>query len=139
MPYDLPFERIIKTDNESALKSNKLLANALITSFPEIHDLNAADSGAHFAQFEIDLEDELSERHFKLWAELEEMHFGFGFWKDTLWLELGAAGNPNDRFAHARKYAEFIVQHGFAIGDVSSAEAQALDKGIEEHFGEYKR
>ncbi len=138
MPYDLPFERIIKTDNESALASNKLLATTLITAFPEIYDLNAVDSGAHFTQFEIDLEDELPERYFRLWADLGEMHFGFQFWKDTLWLELGTAGNPNTRFVQVHKYAAFIVQHGFTISGISSPETLNLKKTIEEHLQKYK-
>ncbi|RZJ62292.1 MAG: hypothetical protein EOO58_00750 [Hymenobacter sp.] len=138
MPYDLPFERIIKVDNESALDLNKALASELIVAFPEIHDLNTVDSGAHFTQFEIDSEDEFSELHFRLWAELDEMNFGFSFWKDTIWLELGAAGNPTIRFTQVHKYAEFIVRHGFAISGVSSSEKPNLNKGIEEHLKEYK-
>ncbi|RYE91344.1 MAG: hypothetical protein EOO37_00565 [Cytophagaceae bacterium] len=138
MPYDLSFKRIIQTDNQSALESNKLLANVLIAAFPEINDLNATNSSAHFSQFEIDPEDEFLERHFRLWAKLNEMNFGFEFWRDTLWIELGAAGNPNVRFEHVRRYSELIVQHGFALSNVSDSEIIALEKGIEEHLQEYK-
>jgi hypothetical protein len=138
MPYNISFERIIKTDNSLALELNKRLAGALIATFSEIHDLNTITSGAHFTQFEIDSEDEFSERHFSLWGDLEEMLFGFEFWKDTLWIDLGPSGNPNIRFAHVRQYAEFIVQHGFTISGVSSPAILTLDAAIEEHLGAYK-
>ncbi len=138
MTYDLAFKRVIQTDNKSALESNKVLTEALITAFPEIHDLNAVDSTAYFAQFEIDPADAFIERHFRIHANLNEMHFGFEFWMNTLWLEIGAARNPNTRFAHVRRYARLIVQNGFAVSIISGPKTLPLEEGIEEHFREHK-
>lgn len=138
MPYDLSFERISKTEDEAALMLSKQLATALLTQFSEIHELNTAGSEAHFMQFEVDPEDEFPERYFTLWADLDGMHFGFQFWKDTLWLELGAAGNPAVRFAHVFRYARFITQYGFAISGISVAEPLTVEAGVREHLLAYK-
>lgn len=138
MPYDLAFERTTQLDNASALQANKLLAGALISAFPEIHDPNAADFSMYFTRVELDPTDEFPENHFRLWAELDEQLFGFAFWQDTLWLELGAARNPITRFAHLRRYAEFITQRGFVISSVSGSATQSLAEGLEEHWGAYK-
>jgi hypothetical protein len=139
MPYDLPFERISTTDNISALGFNKLLATALTNAFPEIYNLNAVDSGACFTQFEIDPEDEFPERYFRLWANIGEMHIGFQFWKDTLWLELGTARNTDIRFGYVRKYAAFLLNQGFKISISPTGEAVSFAEGIEWHLQEYRK
>ena len=138
MPYDLPFERIADLSNEAAFEQNKSVAAELIAAFPEIHDLNQADSSAYFMNRELDLEDEFPEKHFSLYAEIEDMWFSFQFWKDVLWLELGAGGDINTRFVKVRKYAAFIMQQDFKINPSHDSETVTLDAGMEWHLREYK-
>lgn len=139
MPYDLPFERVAEVDNESALKLNKSTAAKLIAAFPEIHDLNHSSSRSYFKQRKMDdLDDELPELHFSLYAEIEGMNFSFGFWRNILWLEIGAWGDIHIRFAHVRRYAAFILQQGFKINPELAGEALTLDEGITWHLQEYK-
>lgn len=139
MPYDLPFSRIIKVDNTSALELNKSLATKLILAYPEVYDLNHASSGSHFSKQEIAfLDDEFPEKHFSLYADIGEMGFSFQFWKDTVWLELGASGNPYVRFTYVRNYAVFLEQQGFIIRTPPEAKATTLDERIAWHLQEYK-
>jgi hypothetical protein len=77
MPYDLPFGRINELSNELAFEQNKRIAAELIAAFPEIHDLNRAGSSAHFMQQEPDFEDEFPDKHFSLYADVEDMSFSF--------------------------------------------------------------
>jgi hypothetical protein len=136
MPYDLPFERIAGLTNEAAFEQNKSVAAELIAAFPEIHDLNQADSSAYFMHRELDLEDEFPEKHFSLYAEIEDMWFSFQFWKDVLWLELGARGDINIRFAQVRRYAAIIMQQGFKIYPPHDGNT-SVDEGIAWHLQEY--
>jgi hypothetical protein len=138
MPYDLPFERTVELSNESAFEQNKFVAEELIAAFPEIHDLNHADSSAHFMHRALDLEDEFPEKHFSLYAEIEDMWFSFQFWKDVLWLELGAGGDINTRFAQVRRYAAFIMHQGFKFNSSPVGETVTLDEGLAWHLREYK-
>ena len=140
MPYDLPFERVAEVGNESALELNKSTAAKLIAAFPEIHDLNHSSSRSYFAQREMDdLDDEIPELHFSLHAEIEGMNFSFRFWRNALWLEIGAWGDIHTRFAHVRRYAAFIIKQGFKINLEPNGKELTLDEGIAWHLQEYKK
>jgi hypothetical protein len=130
MPYNFPFERIAELSNESAFEQNKSVAAELIAAFPEIHDLNDANSSAHFMHRELDLEDEFPDKHFSLYADIGNMGFSFQFWKDVLWLELGAAGDSDTRFAQVRRYAAFIMQQGFKLNPSLAGEIVTLDEWV---------
>ena len=139
MPYDLPFSRVVEANNDSALILNKIVAEKLIAAFPEVHDLNHANSSGHFSKREVsDLDDDFPDDHFRLFAEIEDMSFDFSFWKDTIWLELGTYGNMNLRFAYVHNYAAFITQQGFIIDVPSDSGAITLDERIAWHLQEYK-
>ncbi|MGI4762733.1 MAG: hypothetical protein ACRYF0_18630 [Janthinobacterium lividum] len=138
MPYELLFERVATADNVPALELNKALADTLISIFPDIEDLNPPNSSTHFRMRELDMEDEFPEKHFTLYAEIAGMNFGFDFWQNAFWLELGAADSATSRFAHVRQYAVIILQQGFRFGDNAGGASASLEEGLAWHLREYQ-
>lgn len=111
MPYDLPFARIVELSNEAALELNKSIASKLIADYPEVYDVNYFNENEYFLQQEIVLlDEEFPERHFNLYADIGDIGFSFQFWKDAMWLELGASGDVAVRFAKVHQYAILFEQ-----------------------------
>lgn len=139
MPYDFRFCRVAIWDNETALKTNIGLAIELTNSNEEIIDLNPPGSDFHFTKAVIDASSEFPELHFHLEADIDGFFYHFSFWKDCVYVELGAGGDVVKRFEHLRKYAEVILRHGFQIEEPYGSKLLTQDIGFEKHIEEYNK
>ncbi|WP_341843135.1 hypothetical protein [Chitinophaga caseinilytica] len=138
MPYDFTFKRTIELDNQTALVRNISLAKALTESFSEITDLNLPNPDFHFSKTVIDSEKEFPEQHFYLEADIDGCYYIFSFWKDNLYVELGAGGNMDRRFNHLRDCSEIILDHDFQIQSPTEGKLLTTDIGFEQHIEAYK-
>ncbi len=139
MPYDFSFRRIVILNNQQALENNIALAMELIKSFPEINDENSPDSNYYFTKTVIDHTKEYPEQHFYIKSETGSFFYYFSFWKDNLYVELGAGDNVIERFKHLKDYSKVILNHGFQIEDPLGNELLSEDVGFEKHIEEYKK
>lgn len=139
MPYDFTFKRITDLDNLTALSRNISLAITLTETFEEVIDLNQPDSNFHFTKTVIDSKKEYPEQHFNLEAEINGFFYHFSFWKDCIFVELGAGGDVEKRFSYLQKYAEVILKHGFQIEAPVENNLLSADIAFELHKEEYKQ
>lgn len=138
MPYDFTFKRVTIIDNKTALELNKSIASKLIASFPEVADPNPIDSNFFYTKTEIDINKEFPDSHFYLEGDIDNFFYFFQFWKDRLYIELGAGGDIVKRFKHIWKYSEIILKQGFQIEDPLGDDLLSPEVGFERHLQEYK-
>ncbi|MFD2921633.1 hypothetical protein ACFS6H_18080 [Terrimonas rubra] len=139
MPYDFTFRRVTFVDNQIALEKNISLGLDLIHSFPEIKDFNLPDSGSYFTKTVLDASKEFPELHFYLVADIDGFFYHFSFWKDYLYVELGAGGDIVKRFEYLLQYAEVILKHNFLIEDPLGETNLSSDVALERHITAYKK
>lgn len=139
MPYDFTFKRASILDNQIALARNITLAIELTNSFPEVNDANSIDSEFYFAKATIDQNKEFPELHFYLEADIDGFFYNFSFWKDYLYIELGAEGDTDKRFEHLRKYSKIILRHDFEIEEPLGNNTLSQEVGFERHLEEYNK
>jgi hypothetical protein len=139
MPYDFTFKRVTILDNQTALTRNISLAIELTNSFPEVNDANSPDSDFYFTKAAIDTNKEFPELHFYLEADIDGFFYHFSFWKDNLYVELGAGGDTGKRFGHLRDYSKIILRHDFEIEEPWGDKLLSQDIGFERHIQEYNK
>ncbi|GEM_PF-3558106 len=139
MPYDFTFRRVTFVDNQMSLEKNISLGLDLMNSFAEINDLNLPDSSSYFIKTVLDESKEFPELHFYLIAEIDGFFYHFSFWKDYLYVELGAGGDIVKRFEYLLQYAELILKHDFLIEDPVDKTNTSSEVAIERNIVEYKK